>query len=71
MARFYVVMKQRQSPIARYPERVHEIYPSKREARNRADDLNRKSRANYYWVESAPFFHLIPIKEVGSSYWQP
>tara|TARA_R110000868_G_C10823401_1_gene758791 strand:+ start:944 stop:1141 length:198 start_codon:yes stop_codon:yes gene_type:complete len=65
MARLYVVIKQRQSPIARYPEWVHEIYQNKKEACDRANELNRKSRINHYWVESAP------LKEAGSSYWQP
>ena len=64
MARLYVVMKQRQSPIARYPELPHEIYQTEKEAHRRANDLNDKSRANLYWVESAP------LKETESSYWQ-
>lgn len=65
MARLYVVMKQRQSPIARYPELPHEIYPNKKEAQDRADHLNRNNKINRYWVESAF------LKEAGSSYWQP
>ena len=61
MARLYVVMKQRQSPIARYPELPHVIYPSKKDASDRAEELNRKSKANCYWVESVPFIDFRPI----------
>ena len=65
MARLYVVMKQRQSPIAHYPESLHEIYQNKKEAIDRSKELNRKANHCWYWVESAP------LKEAGSSYWQP
>ena len=65
MARLYVVMKQRQSPIDRYPESPHEIYQNKQEAIDRSKELNRKAARCWYWVESAP------LKEAGSSYWQP
>lgn len=65
MARLYVVMKQPQSPIAYFNARLHEIYQNKKEACDRANELNRKSRINHYWVESAP------LKEAGSSSWQP
>ena len=65
MARLYVVMKEPQSPIACFHPRLHEIYQNKKEAYDRADHLNRNSKINRYWVESAP------LKEAGSSYWQP
>ena len=62
MARLYVVMKEPQSPIAcfLYP-RLHEIYPSKKDAGDRAEELNRKSKTNRYWVESVPFIDFRPI----------
>ena len=65
MARLYVVMKEPQSPIAFFRPRLHEIYKNKKEARDRVEELNRKATYCRYWVESAP------LKEAGSSYWQP
>ncbi len=55
MARVHVVMKERQSPIFRSPVLPHEIYRTKKEAWDRAEELNNKSTRNYYWVEPAPF----------------
>jgi len=55
MARVHVVMKQRQNPIARFSVLPHEIYSTKREALDRAKELNRKSTTNCYWVEPAQF----------------
>jgi len=55
MARVHVVMKQRQNPIARFAVLPHEIYATKKEAWDRAEELNRKSTTNLYWVEPAPF----------------
>jgi hypothetical protein len=65
MTRLHVVMKQRHSPIASFPSVPHEIYERKKEACDRAAELNRKSTFNDYWVESAS------LKQAGSSYWQP
>jgi len=53
MTRLHVVMKQRQSPIASFPSVPYEIYEKKKEAYDRAAELNRKSTFNDYWVESA------------------
>jgi hypothetical protein len=55
MARVHVVMKERQSPIFRFAVLPHEIYWTKKEAWDRAEELNNKSTSNHYWVEPAPF----------------
>jgi hypothetical protein len=55
MATVYVVMKQRQNPIARFAVLPHEIHSTKKTARDRAEELNSKARTNLYWVEPAPF----------------
>jgi hypothetical protein len=55
MAKVHVIMKERQSPIIRFPALPHEIYPTKKEAWDRAEELNSKSTTNHYWVEPAPF----------------
>jgi hypothetical protein len=55
MARVHVVMKQCQNRIARFAVLPHEIYSTKKEAWDRADELNSKSITNLYWVETAPF----------------
>ena len=65
MTRLYVVMKQRQNPIATFNSFPHEIYTDRKEAIDRVAELNRKSTTNYYWFEHAPFI------EEGSSYWEP
>lgn len=57
MAKVHVVMKKRQSPIALFPALPHEIYPTKKDAQNRVEELNSKSTTNHYWVEPAPFIH--------------
>ena len=64
MARLYVVMKQRQSPIAFFRPSLYEIYEYKKAAHDRVKELNRRATRCRYWVESAP------LKEIGSSYWQ-
>ena len=55
MVRVHVVMKERQSPIFRFSVLPHEIYRTKKEAWDRAEELNNKSTSNHYWVEPAPF----------------
>ena len=55
MARVHVVMKERQSPIARFPAIPHEVYRTKKQAWDRVEQLNGKSITNHYWVEPAPF----------------
>ena len=55
MAKVYVVMKQRQSPIVRFSVLPHEIYSTKKEAWDKAEELNSKSAVNFYWVEPSQF----------------
>lgn len=55
MAKVHVVMKERQSAITRFPTLPHEIYRTKKEAWDRAEELNSKSTTNHYWVEPVPF----------------
>jgi hypothetical protein len=57
MAKVHVVMKERFSAITRFPPIPHEVYPTKKEAWDRAEELNSKSTTNQYWVEPAPFIH--------------
>ncbi len=56
MARVHVVMKERQSPIARFPAIPHEVYRTYKEAWDRVEELNSKATTNSYWVESVRFF---------------
>ena len=55
MTTVHVVMKQRRSPIVHFEAHPHEVYPTKKEACDRAKELNNKSRANLYWVEPSHF----------------
>jgi hypothetical protein len=55
MAKMYVVMTERQSPIARFPARPFELYQTKKEAEDRVEELNEKATTNEYWSESVSF----------------
>ena len=57
MAKMYVVMTERQSPVARFPARPFEIYQTRNEAENRVEELNRKAITNEYWSESVSFIN--------------
>ena len=56
MAKVYVVMKERQSPIAQFLARPFEIYQTRKQAEDRVEELNQKATKNEYWFESASFF---------------
>lgn len=53
MAKVFVVMKQRWSPIAITSAQPHEVFLSSVAAKVRAKELNKKANRNNYWVESA------------------
>jgi hypothetical protein len=55
MAKMYIVMKERQSPIARFPARPFEVYQTRKQAEDRVEELNKKATTNEYWSESVSF----------------
>jgi hypothetical protein len=55
MAKMHVVMTERQSPVARFPTRPFEIYQTRKEAKDRVEELNKKATTNDYWSESVSF----------------
>jgi hypothetical protein len=55
MPKMYVIMKQRQSPIAITTARAHEVQPTLKGAKARTRELNAKATNNTYWIEGVPF----------------
>lgn len=49
----YVVMKQSYSPVAITSAHPHEVFVSKKQAMDRAKELDKKATKNHYWVEPA------------------
>lgn len=50
--RVYVVMKERQSPIAFTVPKMHLAFKTRKQANAEADRLNKRAMTHDYWVES-------------------
>ena len=47
----YVIMKERQSPIAIFPQYPYLICATLKQAKKKVAELNKKAQTNHYWYE--------------------
>lgn len=54
MKSVYVVMKTRKSTTLDCPDTPHEVYLTKKAAKQRMEELRKKAKMNVYWYEAVP-----------------